>query len=791
MLQNSSSRPSERQTRVFEALSPREFYAASIGFLRRRLSAITFALLLSLVLGAIYIFATPPRYIARATLVVDVPKTQFFQSQWPLGAQPIDSATVDTQIQILNSEDLALSIIKDLHLNEDPDFISPREGVLGTVTTFASDAITGAFKKLFSNVPVAFGQPPPDDRALHTFQSRLRVKRLALTYAIEISFESATPFRAAQIANAIADAYEVDAFKAKYEVTGRAANWLQSRLKELREQVADSERGVVDYKSKNKIVDSGGRPMNEQQLAELNTALIQARAAAAEAGARLDHVQQIVASGEVDPQSMATATVADTLHNDVINKMRGLYLEDERRASELTRKYGAQHIAVADLRHEMRDLQHTIFEELKRTAESYKSDYAIAKAREKSIQQSLDLIVAQSHTTDVAQITLNTLKSSALTYRDLYDNFLQRHMESEQEQSSPVSGSRLITHARPPLSNSWPKPLLVMALATLGGLIFGTAIGMLRDISDRAFRTTVQVCEHLQADCLAVIPLVRMADEPAVSLQKAKPGNSVLPATGVQTLIAPPNGRRRRRRRRRNHNNSICWTVANSPFSRFSESIRALRVATDSGNVVRTGKTVGITSSLPNEGKSTVALSLAAVIAQGGGRAILVDCDLRNPALTNMLTPDAKIGLLQIIAGKAELEDVLWREPVTGLVFLPAALTSRVANSSDLLASQQIRHLFRQLRDSYDYVIIDLSPLAPVVDVRVVTPMIDSFLFVVEWGRTKIDIAQLALSSAGDLRARLLGIVLNKADMKAFGRYTPYHHNYYTNPYYARYGYTD
>ena len=154
-------------------------------------------------------------------------------------------------------------------------------------------------------------------------------------------------------------------------------------MRELREQTSDFEHAVVDYKAEHNIVDTGGRLMNEQQLAELNSELIQARASTAEAKARLDRVQQIVASGDVDPEATATATVADTLHNDVINKLRGQYLDNERRAADWAVKYGAGHLAVVGLRNQMAELRHNIFEELKRAAESYKNDYAIAKARGK------------------------------------------------------------------------------------------------------------------------------------------------------------------------------------------------------------------------------------------------------------------------------------------------------------------------------------------------------------------------------------------------------------------------
>jgi succinoglycan biosynthesis transport protein ExoP len=231
--------------------------------------------------------------------------------------------------------------------------------------------------------------------------------------------------------------------------------------------------------------------------------------------------------------------------------------------------------------------------------------------------------------------------------------------------------------------------------------------------------------------------------------------------------------------------------VVDSPLSRFAEAIRAIKVAADLEHVGKASKVIGITSSLPNEGKSTVAVSLAALIAHSGGRAVLVDCDLRNPSVSKALTPNAKRGLLDVISGKAELDDVMWSEGTSGLAFLPAVVPRRLAHSSDLLASGPTRAVFEKLRGTYDYVIVDLSPLAPVVDVRVITPMVDSFLFVVEWGRTKIDVVEHALSKAHGIHDNLLGVVLNKTNMNALGRYQHSYGNYYYNQDYAQYGYSD
>jgi polysaccharide biosynthesis transport protein len=754
-----------------EFISPAELYALLVGFVRRQYRVIAFVVLLVFALGAVNVFTSPPRYTGHAVMVIDTHKTQTFQQQSPLGDLPIDSPTVDTQLEIFRSENIALSVIKDLHLNEDPEFVSPGAGFIGSAIGLVVNLFTFG-----TPADVEPGEPTSEFRrmrgALGTFQSHMAVKRVGLTYAIEIDFQSLSPDRAAQIANAIADAYVVDALEAKYQTTRRAAVWLQDRLKELREQSAVAERAVLAFKTKNNIVDTGGRLLSEQQLAELNSALIQARAQTAEAKARLDRIEQILQNNDLDPAGAAAATVTDTLHNEVITKLRDKYLDYRAKEADWSRRFGSNHLAAVNMRNQMREIRNSILDELHRIAETYKSDHEIAKTREDSVQQSLADIVAESRVTNEAQITLRDLDSSAQTYRALYDNFLQRYMESVQQQSFPVTEARVITQATRPMRKSAPRSTLILAVALMGGMMLGVGIGFFREISDRVFRTSLQVEEHLQVNCLGMVPLVKTAPK---SVSPARVAEVV--GSGDARSIARDHG--------------VLWTVVDAPFSSFAEAIRGLKVAADLAKVVKTNNVIGITSSQPNEGKSTIAMALAEVIAYGGGRVVLVDGDLRNPSLSRKLAPGAETGLLDVIAGKARLDEVMWNDPYTKLAFLPAIMQSRLAHTSEILASAATRKMFEALREAYDYVIVDLSPLAPVVDVRAMTHLVDSFVFVVEWGRTKFDAAEQALGAARGVYDNLLGVVLNKTDMKVLGRYEGYRGNYYYNRYYARYGYTD
>ncbi|MGJ4952562.1 polysaccharide biosynthesis tyrosine autokinase [Bradyrhizobium sp. HKCCYLS20291] len=745
--------PTVARAAAEQVVSSAEMLTNLSGFLRRQYQFILVVFAICLCLGAGYFVATPSTYTATASLIIDSRKNQLFQQQSVLGDIPIDSASVESQVQIIKSETIALAVIKDLRLTDDPEFagspglITLVAGWIGDL--FGSDRSRSEFDKL--------------RRTTENFANSLTVRRVGLTYIIEIGFRSLSPDRAAQIANTVADAYVVDQLDAKYKATKRATSWLQDRIKELREQASAAERAVVMFKAQNNIVESGGRLMNEQQLAELNSQLVVAKTQVSEAKARLDRIEAVLLAD--NPESTVDGTVADTLNSQVVSKLRSQYLDLATREADWSARYGRNHLAAVNLRNQMQGIRSSIMDELRRLGESYKSDLEIATQRAASIEKQVDQAVSASRVTNEAQVSLRDLESKSQSYRALHDNFLQRYMESVQQQSFPITEARVITQAARPLKPSAPRLGIVLSIAGAAGLLFGFGLGRLRDMSDRVFRTTDEVETQLQAHCLAILPKI----EPQLSLPAPPPGQR-----GPRQVV--PDG-------------GLYWHVVHNPFSGFTESVRAIKVAADIAARSGGGRVIGFTSSLPNEGKSTVAAGFAELLAQSGARTILIDGDLRNPSLTRGLMPAAECGVLEVLSGKRDMSQVLWREPATGLDLLPAVIPSRHAQTSEVLASAVMRNLIDDLRKRYDYVVVDLSPLAPVVDVRTTSDLIDSYVFVVEWGRTKIDVVQHAMNSARHLREQLLGVVLNKAELKLMSRYG--YGGYYRNDYYRRYGYSD
>ncbi|MDD1519189.1 MULTISPECIES: polysaccharide biosynthesis tyrosine autokinase [Bradyrhizobium] len=729
--------------------SPSQTLTSYLDIVRRQFPTMIAIVSACVILALLYLFTAAPLFTSTASMVIDTRKVQLFQQQSMLGDVTIDSATVETQVEILKSENISLAVIRDLHLTEDPEFTGSGAGLLGAIMS----PVTGLFSS--ASAPSEFELRR---KALERFASNRTIKRLGLTYVMEISFTSRDPQKAERIANAIADAYIVDQLEAKYQATRRASVWLQDRIKELRTQASVAQKAVVDFKIANNIVDSGGRLMNEQQLAEVNSQLVMAHAATAEAKARLDRMNDIVKQGIPD------ANVGDALKNDTIVKLRGQYVDMASKESIWAMKYGADHLAAVNLRRQMAEIKKNIQDELKRIQESYKSDYDIAQTREDAIKSSLASVVSESQLTNQAQIQLRELESNAQSYQAMYDNFLQRYMESVQQQSFPITEARIISAATPPLAKSSPKSSIILIAALVAGLVLGFGAAIAREVTDNVFRTTRQVEETLGTSCIAMLPALRNA----------------APLSSVPYKFA---------RKTDDPQSDLLRYVVDNPLSRFSEAIRSLKVAVDFNSIVRENRLLAVTSTLPNEGKSTLSTNLAQLMAHGGARVILIDADLRNPSLSRELVPDAQAGLVDVVAQREQLENVLVIDPETKLAILPAGATSTLLHTNEVLGSKPMRELMGFLRSKFDYVVLDMPPMAPVVDARVTSSYVDGYIYVVEWGKTNKNVVLHNLRSAPEVKNKLLGVVLNKADTKLLARYESYQGRYYYQKYYARYGY--
>jgi polysaccharide biosynthesis transport protein len=735
------------------------------GFLHRQYGIIAFTLALALAAAVLYLRLTQPVYTAHVQILLANPKAQFVQQESIVAEPSFDRGGIDTQLQIINSPTIAAAVIDQLQL-------APDLAAGGTSPVHSWKKLLGWFGK---EGPVKL-QP---DEIVEVFLKRLSATRINLTNVIDVSFSWDDPVRAAEIANAIGKAYITDQLNAKFEANRTATLWLQQRIKQLGDQAEIAERAVNAYKTEHNIVSSEGKSVDEQKISDLNSRLVAARAQTADLQARLNRYESALKQAPADPQSIGTLDSAgsDVLTSPIITALRQQYLELARRESEYSARFGSGHLSVVNLRTRLQELRSSIFDEVRRLTETTRSDYNVANQREQDLEKQLADAVAQSRETNSAEVTLRELESKAKNYRTLYGTFLQRYMGSTQQETFPISEARVIYPAFPPDTKSKPKTMLILALALFGGVGLGGGLGLVREMMDRVFRTPAQVEEALGLPCLSVVPLLEGATRTSKAAEHGRShtdsgGNGDLGRI-ISTASTPH------------------WAVVNMPLSRFAEAIRSVKLGIELRAMQSSNKVIGITSSLPHEGKSTIAASLAQLIAEAGKSVILIDCDLRNPSLSNALTPNATTGLLEVISGGQQIDETIWKEPKTNMVFLPAVKRLPLLHSSEILMTEQMRKLFERLRSNYDYVIVDLPPLSPIVDVRATAPLVDCFVLIVEWAKTKIDVVQHALHTAPNVYENLAGVVLNKTDIKSLARYDYYTSDYYDDDHYLHYGLTD
>ncbi len=720
---------------------------------RRHLVVIVLATAAFLIAGAVYLMATPSMYTAYASMIIDTRKVQLFQQQSVLGDIPVvDVGTVQTELELLRSDTVSLSVIKDLDLIHDPEFVPASSGPIGA----AIDSV----KHLFSTQEAPTEQQLVG-RALGIFKSHESAARNGVTYVISIGFTSLDPAKSARIADAIANAYINDQLDSKFQATRRASLWLQSRLGELKVQASDADRAVVDFKQKNNIytIDSTGNLMSDKQLTEVSKQLIDAHAATAEAKARFDRISKITDVKEGLPD----ASVADALKNEVIIKLRSQFLELQSREAIWAQKYGYDHLATANLRSQMQEVRRSIADELSKIGQGYKSDYDIAVARETALHESMASSVSQSNLSSKAQIQLKELESTSQSYRLIYDKFLQRYTEAIQQESFPITEARLISPASVPSYRSSPRASLILGGALLLGLATSFGYACLREFSERVFRSSGQIEDKLRLNCLTVLP----------ALKGDRRLNSSVAGDATTRSIGKLQG---------------LWRhVLDEPFSQYSEGLRSIKVAADLAETSKVNKVIGFTSTLPNEGKSLMSANFAEMIAHAGSRVLLVDADLRNPSMTRALAPGATKGLVDLINDAATVAEVVWKDPVSGVFFMPGSGSERLIHTSEVLGSERTKALFAKLREQFDYVIVDLAPLAPVVDTRTTSTYIDNFVYVVEWSRTRAEVVEQVLNESQEIYNQILGVVLNKADMGVIGRYELHRSRQYYKNYYGAY----
>lgn len=730
----------------------------ALATIRRQWRIVLAAIAVAGAIGLTYTVTAVPIYSATATLLIDRNNSQIVQQLSAIGGVIEDEASILSQVEVLQSETIGLAVIDNLNLVENEEFRAKRASLLSSIFDTARRIVN--VSQWFSPEKEAVIDEKTLKRALSDrLLDNLSVSRIGRTYALELTYNSTSPILAAEVVNAVASAYLVDKLNSKYEATKRASDWLSDRIAELRQRALDTDFAVQKFRAEHNLISAGNNGLlSDQQLAESNSALILAQSETARAQARVQRIEYILATDDVD------AVVTDILDSSVANDLRKKYLESSKLEAGITSRLGSNHVQAVRLRNEMQEYRRLMFQEVRRIAQSYKSDLEVAEAREKSLRESVEKATDVTNSASQTQVQLRELQREAETYKNMYQTFLQRYQEAMQQQSFPVTEARVISKAMPPQRPSKPNKPLVLALFMFLGAVAGGGVAAFREFRDRFFRTGEQVRDVLGLEFLGNTPLIQN-----------KPTTDIFPKEkeGDPTATRP---------------SGIGRYAVDHPLSSFAETLRSTRLAIDLGIPAKSGaRVVGVVSALPGEGKSTISINLAQLLAGQGARVLLLDADIRNPGATRALARHAGEGLLEVLLEGRNMRDVLVHDEKTRLVFLPTAVKQRVPHSSELLTSARMHKLLAEASSAFDYIIVDLPPLGPVIDARAMAGRIDGFIFVTEWGKTARKAVRNTIENEVHIRKKCLGVILNKVDTEKLKLYRAYGSSEYYHSRYTRY----
>ncbi len=714
---------------------------------------------LAVTTGAILfvLFATP-RYTATSTVFIDPHRSSVVDNnnnQSPTYNPPTDDATINSQVALIQSITVLQRVVDDLDLTHDLEF-GPHSSVLDPI------------KKLFATKrTLAPGQSEEDVARAATvdflLRHRLKVTRQTATFLIDINVTSESAEKAAKIANAIANSYFYELVRSKYETQKIAASWFNKQAEDLRSQMLASDRAVEEFRATHNLTAAQGITINDQQLGDLNKKLIEAHVQTAEARAKFEQVQNI-AKTKADP-----GTLSQALSSEVIGRLRAQYADVAKNFADVSSKFSAQHPQVVNARAQLRETQKLINEEVQRILESARQDMEVAQSGEDVLQKSLDNLKRVSSESGNDQVRLRELQREADANRTLYASFLTRYKETSAQESVDLPDSRIVSKADIPASPSFPKTLLILALALAGGVICGSLLAFAVERLDRRVKSLRQAEEVTGVPTLAAIPLIgprelaRRAIRGRAELDQYDPN-----ATGMlPPAMQPP----------------LTRYVLDEPTSLFAESVRAVRLAIQRASRTSSVKTVVVSSSIDGEGKTTLAVNLARSLATLGMRTILVDGDLRNPEMSRSLCPQVSMGAIDVAAGRARFEQALLFDRATGLAVLPSPPRQATAGDVEFVFSTGMSTILDQLRQHFDYVIVDSPPIIPLVDARALAEIADRIILTIRWDSTPQDVVAQALEALAPTYDRLLGTVLTRVDMHRLRFYDFYRSSSYLTPY--------
>ncbi|MBV9522175.1 MAG: polysaccharide biosynthesis tyrosine autokinase, partial [Alphaproteobacteria bacterium] len=625
--------------------------------------------IISGIIGVAVVQSLRPVYTATTQIAIGDQQPSLIKLEQIVSDLKGDNETIATEVGIIRSRKIAQKTVLKLGLDTMPEFNPPPSLMQRAANYLRTQRMVPLpWLDKISTEPEAddVGVDRNLNFVIDAVLDRLKVSNDGKSRIITISFQSSSPQLAAQVVNAIADFYVTSKLDAKLEATKRANLWLSDQLASLRQDVLTSDDAVEKFRRDHGLVRGQTSTIVDQQMSQVATEAMAAHTKLLEAQSRLIQVQRSdVARGQVGGD---ISSLPEVLQSPLIQKLREQESEASRRLADLLSHYGEKHPAVINARAELNDFKHRIQSEVAKVADALRNEVANQQARESSLNALMDKVKAQESRSNIDQVQLHELERNAQANKTLYENLLEKFKETQSEQSYQQSNAEIISPAVTPNDPSFPQKAVLIILSVIAGLVLGSLLALLRENMDVGLRSMEQVKELLHLNPLGMVPAI------AGGLKRQRPEREVL----------------------------------DRPMSAYSEAMRTIHANLVLSDIDMRPKTVLVTSSLPSEGKSTVAVSLAYVMAREGLRVLVIDCDLRRPTVHKLSGAPSAPGLVDWLLDKAEFNQIVHTHQESGVDIITAGRIPSVP--PNLLSSQRFQQMLKQVRQHYDFVLLDSAP---------------------------------------------------------------------------------
>ena len=674
--------------------------ASPLQLLRRRKLVIAGVMLAVIALVLAYVLLVTPMYSATTTLQVAGYDTTAEDVGDPDPARPQDELRMANQLELLNSLPLARGVVRKLRLIDDPEFRSPSRSIRRKLGLLpARTETTGEDTEAAREASVI------DDLMNH----HVTIARVGVTHLITITVKTSDPRKSVMIANNFANLHIARLRDEKERATGLMIAQLDSRVNELRQQATSGERAAASYGRSRALIGTPGQAADPAAVDWLGNQLATARTSRVEAAAR--YSQFAASNGGAGPATTP-------LLNELLSQQSTL----DKRLAELQAQFGPGYPDVFAAQAQRADVAARIGEERARIKRSLAADVSVAQAREQQLAGEVGSVRERAMNARDAGVGFGDLQSGAQTTRTQYLAQLARLQEVRGREARIQIEVSVAVKPVLPTSPSDPKVMRLLGVAVIAGLILGIIAAVAVEQMDDRVRTGDDVGRLLGVEALSMVPAL----------------------TRAEAKLAPQQ------------------LIASQPTSVFSESIRTIYMAL-LGTLPTSGNRVVITSPLPGDGKTTIAVSLGAVAASLGIKTVIVDLDFRKPAVMSVMRRSpAPRDLIAYLDGEATLHEAISRDAATPR--LDALSVARPpAEPGRYITAGMIAPLLATLGAQYQLVIVDAPPVLPISDARMLATLGDATLMVLGWGRTRDTAARAARQL---MRGALTAAVVNRVDYR-------------------------